>query len=161
PLRERPAEVAALAELFVQRAAQELGRRAPRLTSEALALLRGYLWPGNIRELQNVIERAVLLSGDEPEITRAHLPVEKLSSLFAPHADAAPKNPPAPVPTPVPASTDAAAGGDDERARIVAALEKFAGNQTYAARELGIARSTLVVKMTAYNLPRPRSGKPR
>jgi two-component system response regulator AtoC len=165
PLRERPAEVAALAELFVQRAATELGRRAPRLSAEALALLRGYLWPGNIRELQNVIERAVLLCADEAEITRAHLPVEKLSSVFAPQAVGAPKGPPgpAPPPTPIPASapTYAPAGSDEERARIVAALEKFAGNQTYAARELGIARSTLVVKMTAYNLPRPRSGKPR
>jgi transcriptional regulator with GAF, ATPase, and Fis domain len=163
PLRERPSEIAALAELFVQRAAQELGRRAPRLSAEAVGLLRGYVWPGNIRELQNVIERAVLLSGDEAEITRAHLPVEKLlSGGFAPPA---PPPPPAvspmPVPTPTPTPASIPGASDDERARIVAALERFAGNQTYAARELGIARSTLVVKMTAYNLPRPRSGKPR
>jgi transcriptional regulator with PAS, ATPase and Fis domain len=171
PLRERPSEVGALAELFVQRAAQELGRRAPRLSPEAVAALRGYLWPGNIRELQNVIERAVLLAGEESEITRFHLPVEKLASAFPtpPPMRAVLARVPAP-PTPVPESAPqeappAPAGAnsraDDERARIVAALERFAGNQTYAARELGMARSTLVVKMTAYNLPRPRSGKPR
>jgi transcriptional regulator with GAF, ATPase, and Fis domain len=158
PLRERPAEVAALAELFLQRAAHELGRRAPRLSAEALPLLRSYVWPGNIRELQNMIERAVLLCGDEPEITLAHLPVEKLSSAFA-GARAQPPTPPTPT-TPMPYAPPAA-GDDDERARIVAALERYAGNQTYAARDLGMARSTLVVKMTAYNLPRPRRGKPR
>jgi transcriptional regulator with PAS, ATPase and Fis domain len=150
PLRERQSEVTKLAELFLQRAAQELGRSVPRFSPAALALLQQHPWPGNIRELQNVIERAMLLCGDEPEILPAHLPVDKLAS-------SAVRRPLAPMSAS--AGDLAARGDDDERARIVAALERCNGNQTYAARELGIARSTLVVKMTVYDLPRPRSGR--
>jgi transcriptional regulator with PAS, ATPase and Fis domain len=153
PLRERPAELEELAMLFLRRAALELRRPPPRLLPEALQVMRQYLWPGNIRELHNVIQRAVLLCGNEAVITLDHLPLEKLTSEFAPPAPEATTPPTGAEPR---ASTPPA---DDERARIVDALEKCAGNQTYAARMLGMARSTLVVKMTAFNLPRPR--KPR
>jgi DNA-binding NtrC family response regulator len=160
PLRERPSEVARLAELFAERTAQELGRRVPSLSPEALSLLRGYLWPGNVRELQNVIERAVLLCGNEATITRAHLPVEKLSSSFASTVVPAVASASAP-PTPAAPAPPLPFGDEAERSRIVAALERHAGNQTYAARELGMARSTLALKMTVYRLPRPRRRKPR
>jgi DNA-binding NtrC family response regulator len=152
PLRERPSELEELAQLFLGRAACDLRRAPPRLSPEALKLMQQYMWPGNIRELHNVIQRAVLLCGDESEITVEHLPLEKLSSLFA-----------RPAATLADDARPAAASGDDERERIVDALERCAGNQTYAARLLGMARSTLVLKMTAYNLPRPRvkSAKPR
>src|SRR5687767_1893915 len=69
PLRERPSEIVGLAEQFITRATLAMGRTtAPKLGDEALRILHAYRWPGNIRELRNVIERAVLLCGDRWEI---------------------------------------------------------------------------------------------
>jgi DNA-binding NtrC family response regulator len=65
PLRERPGDIALLADEFAQRAARSSGRRPPVLSSDALAVLSAYDWPGNVRELENALERAVTLaSGD-------------------------------------------------------------------------------------------------
>jgi two-component system response regulator AtoC len=78
PLRERVAEIAPLARTFVRQACRELARpRVPRILPDAMALLEQHSWPGNIRELRNVIERAVLLSGDS-DIGIAVLPHEKM-----------------------------------------------------------------------------------
>jgi two-component system response regulator AtoC len=136
PLRERPAELAALAEHFLARTAARHGHGAPRLAADALAALSAHTWPGNIRELVNVIERAVIVAGGADEIRREHLP-----------AWDRPASPP-------PA---AAAAEDDERTRIVRALEQCAGSQTAAARFLGISRGTLIARIQAYGLPRPRA----
>jgi DNA-binding NtrC family response regulator len=62
PLRERPHEIEPLARAFVERAAAEAKRSPPSLSPAALEVLRRYPWPGNIRELRNVVERAVLLT---------------------------------------------------------------------------------------------------
>jgi transcriptional regulator with PAS, ATPase and Fis domain len=81
PLRQRVSEIPGLAELFVRQFAGEQGRELT-IAPEPLALLCRYPWPGNIRELRNVMERAVVLcSGDE--ITMEHLPVDKMHSTFA------------------------------------------------------------------------------
>jgi DNA-binding NtrC family response regulator len=150
PLRERPSEIEALAKIFVARAAAELGRPAPRLGAEVPALLRRYIWPGNIRELRNVMERAVLLCLDG-EIALEHMPVEKMTGAFA----GTMSGPRATVPAPA-ARMPLGDESDQERQRIVAALEACGGNQTHAARLLGIARGTLVARLAEYNLPRPR-----
>ena len=73
PLRERPAEITILAQSFVELAAATHGKPALELTAEAKAALLAYSWPGNIRELRNVIERAVVLSRGE-KITVNDLP---------------------------------------------------------------------------------------
>jgi transcriptional regulator with PAS, ATPase and Fis domain len=146
PLRQRLSELEELAALFLRRAAASLGQPAPRLSEAALAALRRYSWPGNIRELSNVIERAVLVAGGAPEVTAEHFPFD------------ASANPPVPAVANEAARSPAV---DDERQRIVDALAKHQGNQTYAAQELGIARSTLVAKMVAYRLPRPRKREMR
>ena len=62
PLRNRPADIIPAAEAFLDTICRQLGKRCPTLTSEARRLLEGYSWPGNLRELRNVIERAVVLS---------------------------------------------------------------------------------------------------
>ena len=62
PLRERAEEVEPLVHLFIQDAAQQIGRRVDGVSDSAIRGLKGYAWPGNIRELKNVIERAVLIS---------------------------------------------------------------------------------------------------
>ncbi len=83
PLRERKAEILELADSFLQRVAAELGRtQPPEISERAADLLLGYGWPGNIRELRNVIERAVLLS-DSDEIRPEHLPFEKMSATWS------------------------------------------------------------------------------
>ena len=148
PLRERLDEIDGLARRFVGQAATEAKREAPRLSPEALQALRRYPWPGNIRELRNVLERAVVLCTGGV-ITPEHLSLVR--SRVAP---------PVPRPPEV-ASLETAAPNVREhrpgdRQRIIEALEQCAGNQSRAARLLGISRATLVTRLDLYGLPRPR-----
>ncbi len=146
PLRERVAELESLAKHFITRASKQFGRSPePTLTPEALAMLKAYRWPGNLRELRNMIERAVLLITDK-HIRPEDLPLDKLTS----------------TPLTRPASEAPAGAGEEvdaERARIIAALETHGGNQTLAARALGISRRTMLNRLDAYAIPRPRKGK--
>ncbi|MEM9452824.1 MAG: sigma 54-interacting transcriptional regulator [Myxococcota bacterium] len=145
PLRQRVGEVEGLSLRFIEEASKRAGHsRAPSLSPEALAWLEKYHWPGNIRELHNTIERAVLLCTDDV-ITVEQLP----SAVDTPTG--------APSPTPRAASGSAAAAEQDpERKRILDALEQCAGNQTRAAKLLGISRNTLLARLDQYNIPRPR-----
>ncbi|HZH03081.1 MAG TPA: sigma 54-interacting transcriptional regulator, partial [Myxococcaceae bacterium] len=86
PLRERVSEIEGLAALFIAEASRRNGRvQSPSLSAPVLSLFKRYGWPGNVRELRNVIERAVLLCSDEV-ISLSHVPVERMSSTFAPRA---------------------------------------------------------------------------
>jgi DNA-binding NtrC family response regulator len=149
PLRERPSEIMALATRFLVHFSRQMGRQsAPVLSKEATALLKGYGWPGNIRELRNVIERAVVLCVGG-EISLDHLPVDTMigEDRLGHGTFVGSGVPPAPV---------AADEGGTERDRIVHALNEYAGNQSRAAKQLGIARSTLIEKIELYGIPRPR-----
>jgi two-component system response regulator AtoC len=171
PLRERVSEIAGFARTFIEAAARDMGRPAPPLAADALVALESYLWPGNIRELRNMIERAVLLCGAGP-IGCTHLPVEKMRATLAPAR-------PQPAGEPVSARALALSEPDDEpqaeparplraivreqvesveRQRICDALARAAGNQSVAAKLLGMPRRTLVKRLAAYNIPRPRRG---
>ena len=146
PLRERIGELESLARHFISRAAKQFGRSPePTLSAEALAMLKAYRWPGNLRELRNMLERAVLLANDKL-IGPDDLPLDKLTST--------------PLTRPL---SDAPAGEGDEvdaeRTRIITALETHGGNQTLAARALGISRRTMLNRLDAYAIPRPRKGK--
>jgi DNA-binding NtrC family response regulator len=150
PLRERHADVAPLARRFVAQTSRAAKRRPPRLSSEAIALLEGYPWPGNIRELRNVMERALVLCQGN-EISVEHLPVEKLRlQRIGSGPAAAPHAPPGP---------DADADADDaaDRRRILEAMAEFGGNQTRVAAKLGIARGTLIARLERYGIRRPRA----
>ncbi len=139
PLRARPSEILPLALTFARKAAAELGSAAPpSLSPEAQAALARHRWPGNVRELRNVIERAVVLCGGNT-LRLSHLP----ASLAGPAA----------------LPTFADDGASTERDRIVAALQASAGNQSEAARRLGISRRTLVSRLSRYELPRPHAPK--
>ncbi|MFN0246892.1 MAG: sigma 54-interacting transcriptional regulator [Kofleriaceae bacterium] len=145
PLRERTELIGPLALRFLEIARSRTGSSA-RFAGEVLATLEQYAWPGNVRELRAVIDRAALLArgGD---IDVRHLAFTQASSPTAP--------------TSPPSVDDPAVAGlsnDEraERARIIAALEESAGNQTRAARVLGLARTTLANKLVAYRIPRPR-----
>ena len=148
PLRERTSEIEELARMFIHRAAPADGGRPPALSAPAIELLRAYQWPGNIRELRNVIERAVLLCVDGV-ITTEHLPVDKMKSEFVREA---------PPPAASPRASDASSVVDG-RQRVIDALQQCAGNQTHAARLLGISRGTLLARLNEYELPRPRPRK--
>jgi two-component system, NtrC family, response regulator AtoC len=138
PLRARPARLVRIAQDLVVIAARAAGRVPPALTPGAIARLQQHTWPGNVRELRNTIERAILLAGDV-------IGPEHVAFDGPPAMAAAPATPAA-----------SADGTNAERARIVDALERCAGNQTRAAKLLGISRATLSHKLALHDIPRPR-----
>jgi transcriptional regulator with PAS, ATPase and Fis domain len=178
PLRERIDEIAGLARLFIARLWCTLDRQhmPPRLSIEALRMLEQHPWPGNVRELKNVIERAVLLCDDgaviEPEQVIIHVrrprgstpPLGYDPKGYDPKATPPlgfdPKGTPPPPPPPVNlATTVRREVASLERERIIAALAQTAGNQTHAAKLLGISRATFVTKLALYGIDRPRKDR--
>jgi DNA-binding NtrC family response regulator len=150
PLRERLDEMEGLAHRFIAQAAAEAKREAPVLSHEALVALQQYPWPGNIRELKNVLDRAVVLctggviNAEHVALDRPRRPANTLQSGDTVRLDDAL--------TGRPFRDERVA----ERQRIIDALEACAGNQSRAAKLLGISRATLVVRLNFYGLPRPR-----
>ena len=141
PLRQRRGEIEELANKFVKDSAERAGQETvPSISDEAMAWLKAHDWPGNIRELQNTMERAVLLC-QGPEITMDDLATAAASPSISSVSGGA---------------TSAPADENPERQRIIEALEQCAGNQTRAAKLLGISRNTLLARLDAYNIPRPR-----
>ncbi len=162
PLRDRKSEIEPLARLFLSHAAREAGRETPpALSTEVLAWMLHYAWPGNIRELRNAMERAALVVGQREVVTLADLP--ELSE-HDPSGDD-PSSRPSTIP---PSDFGAVVGGTrtawpifsaaarDDRARVIGALDHCVWNQTRAAKLLGMSRSTLVTRIAEYGLPRPR-----
>jgi two-component system response regulator AtoC len=148
PLRERSDEIVALAQAFVAAAAARLDRAAPRLAEDVLVALVRHSWPGNARELRNLMERAVLLADDD-RLTMAHVDLGGATSTPTPR--------PTHVPATMASSAPLAAELDAmERQRILDALATCNGNQTRAAELLGMPRRTLVKRLGQYGVPRPR-----
>lgn len=133
PLRHRGGDVELLAEYFIGELAREHQCPPKALTPAAAELLRGHTWPGNVRELKNVIERAVVLGAAESELQAGHLVLQRRTAT--------------------PASTAAVgeiaipAHGKTleqiEREAVQLTLRLTNGNQSHAARLLGISRPTL------------------
>jgi DNA-binding NtrC family response regulator len=145
PLRERRDEIVALARAFVADACTKAGiGEIPVLSSDAEQLLGGYDWPGNVRELRNAMERAVLLC-DGNEILTEHLPLEKMQATISRKSISSTAD-----------SKLAAEVGAVEQARILEVLAQCAGNQSQAARQLGISRKKLLARLDAYGVRRPR-----
>jgi two-component system, NtrC family, response regulator AtoC len=155
PLRERRDAIPGLARELLARAAGP-DRKPPQLSPGALDALMRHDWPGNVRELRTVMERACLIC-EGGEVRAAHIMFDPTHGKAAgTRAQPSPAPPPTPgSPPPTPGSPPA---GDGERERIIAALSECAGNQTYAARKLGISRTTLVHKLAVHGIPRPRKG---
>ena len=146
-LRDRADEILPLAETFAGEACAALGQPAKTFEPAAIAALHHHDWPGNVRELRSVIERAcVLCPGGR--IGLEHVAIES-SRAIVPPADETPLPPPPRIPRDL-------GGEKNERARILNALEEVAGNQSRAARLLGISRSTLLRRLDDLDLPRPR-----
>ncbi len=150
PLRERPEDIRDLVDTFIHRFNKKLSRGVKSISPQAYARLRAYDWPGNIRELENAIERAVLLArGDE--IAESDLPEEAAGRVLpsAPRQET-------PLGDLKEASRDAAVRVEIEM--IVAALKKTGGNVTQAAKLLGLSRKGLQIKMREYELDRKQHG---
>jgi DNA-binding NtrC family response regulator len=153
PLRERKSEIAPLALGFLATFCAEGNRRIPRIGDEVIDLLRGYSWPGNIRELKNVIERALVLC-DRDEILPEHLPLDKMTAEPLGGRTTPPSHQIAP-------STTLSPEEQADRQRMIDALDANVGNQTRAAAALGMPRRTFVAKLDRYGIPRPQKGAPR
>ncbi|MBA3455044.1 MAG: sigma 54-interacting transcriptional regulator, partial [Deltaproteobacteria bacterium] len=167
PLRERLAEIEPLARIFISRAGRSEGHPPPALAPEALELMKSYSWPGNIRELKHMMERATLLCGRGP-ISPEHLPVDKISAnltanrppLVASSIVTPAESSQLPSGVQLPGLPPVRRKGSDEEKQIVEALERAGGNQTLAARLLGISRRTLVNRLNEYEgVQRPRKTK--
>jgi transcriptional regulator with GAF, ATPase, and Fis domain len=139
PLRERREDIPVLVEHFVQLAAQQLRTTPPQVSSEAAALLAAHRWPGNRRELQNVVERMVLMC-DGGELLPMHLPREIAGSMRE-VLEAQP--------------TSGLRGY--ERAMIVQALAEHGWNQTRAAEALNISRDNLRYRIKKYKITKPKA----
>jgi formate hydrogenlyase transcriptional activator len=141
PLRERREDIPKLARHFTQRFAQRMGRRIQTIPAEVMDALVRYPWPGNVREMQNIIERAVILSrGPELEIPL---------SAFKQHATAAAVDLPSGLST----------LEEAEREHILRALGKtnwILGGPAGAAFKLGMKRTTLQSKMRKLGIARPQ-----
>ena len=136
PLRERRGDIQLLAEHFLEEIARRSGRAKKVLSVEALRALECYAWPGNIRELQNEIERSSLLSAEEEQIGEEWLSqhIQNAQSSLAQGG-------------PLRQALEAL-----EKQMIRDALLKHSGNKSEAARELGVSRSNLISKVQAYRL---------
>jgi two-component system, NtrC family, response regulator AtoC len=154
PLRERPADIEPLARLFVQNAVAHLGGHHLELDPAALDLIRAYGWPGNIRELRNVIERAALICGSGP-IRPVHLPGKMRGGESASAGDGSPGAPP-PAPSGQPDDGEREEAHDPEGTQIIEVLAACGGNQSRAAKLLGLSRSALIRRLEKLGVVRPR-----
>ncbi|RYE09004.1 MAG: sigma-54-dependent Fis family transcriptional regulator [Hyphomicrobiales bacterium] len=172
PLRERPEDIEPLATHFIARFAAEAGKRIAGLSTPALELLAGYNWPGNIRQLENVIYRAIVLSdggyleiADFPQIVAQARGREETARLTeavpvpsAPvHIDAlrAQRQSETRISNPdrfLDAKGEVAPLPDLERELIAFALKHYGGRMSKVARALKIGRSTLYRKLRDYGL---------
>ena len=132
PLRDRPEDIEILVEHFANRSIQRNHRVGAGITEEAMSYLKTRRWRGNVRELENVIERAVLLSDSGP-IRIEHVTLEETIT-----------------PTPVASQQPTGSIWEMERDLIFRALDQHGGNRTHAARTLGISIRTLRNKLREY-----------
>jgi two-component system response regulator HydG len=133
PLRERPEDIAVLAQHFLRECSERTGRVVEGFDPEAMKALERYAWPGNVRELENLVERLHALCRGEL-IDSQSLPAELGEGI-----------------SPLP-SREAGTLRDLERQRILQALRESRGNKKLAAKRLGIHRSTLYAKMRRYEI---------
>ncbi|NUM80661.1 sigma-54-dependent Fis family transcriptional regulator [bacterium] len=138
PLRERKDDIPVLIDYFLKQICDETGSRPKKFTDEAMSALVRYAWPGNIRELRNLVERVMILSSDE-KIDVADLPpvvLEKNVPVKSINSGKSLKN----------------LKEDVEKTYIIQALERNGWNVTKAAGELGIERTNLHKKLKYYNI---------
>ena len=181
PLRRRQIEIEPLARLFLRRFCELSRLPEPVITPGAVAAMHRYPWPGNVRELKNVMERAPFVC-EAGLLTEEHIPQEAFdeeNGLFEPEDDepthviasrpfASTQSNQAVRSTDLQASHPPSLGApgldvarhgidsEEERQRVLSALEQCAGNQTRAAKLLGVSRRTLINRLERLHMPRPK-----
>jgi len=154
PLRERKEDIPPLTQHFVEKYDRRLGKKVERLDPDALEILLGYSWPGNIRELENLMERSVLFA-DGPVISASQLPESLREKTTGAPMPIAAVGPIGAIAAPSGASMKEIvrqAQAELERELISRALEETDGNVTRAAKRLQISRKSLQVKMKELGL---------
>jgi DNA-binding NtrC family response regulator len=143
PLREHVEDVSILAAHFIARFNQEMKRNVRGVSAGAMEALKGYHWPGNVRELRNVIERAFILHAGADEIRPEHLTPElrRAGAVKRPNDKIVP-----------PVSEEGLVLDDVERKLIAEAMERASGNQSKAARLLGVSRDTLRYRLKKHGM---------
>jgi DNA-binding NtrC family response regulator len=149
PLRERGDDIAALACHFMRKAAFVSGRKVEKISPEAIQALKNYAWPGNIRQLEWAMERAVLL-GETECVALQDLPPEVLQRGSAVTAAPAPISGEALSPIIPEGSWE-----DHEKAKIMEALQRSNWNITRAAQLLGMTFRTLQYRLEKFGIKRP------
>lgn len=137
-LRERRDDISLLANYFLEIFCKKTNKNFSGLSDKIIHLLMEYDWPGNIRELQNVIERAVIV-GKEPHLNLSNFIISQVR-LSSAHQST------------IPVEIEASSIGEIEYKTMKEALLKSGGNITKAARMLGIARNTLYRRMKKYHI---------
>jgi formate hydrogenlyase transcriptional activator len=139
PLRERPEDIPMLVHFFAQKFAQQMKRRIESVPKDTMAALTSYHWPGNIRELQNLVERGVILSrGSSLEIPLAEL---KHSNKVSNHSNG---------------SATLEAVERDHILRVLGELNWVIGGPNGAAARLGVNRTTLNHRLNKLGITRPQ-----
>ncbi len=146
PLRKRREDVMEIAEHFLYRFCNELGRKMKRFSSSSMERLRLYRWPGNVRELKNVIERAVVLSQSDT-IEADELSLSNLRTASETNMEIETDGPFEPISL-----------AEMERKHILNVLNSTQWNKSRTATILGVERSTLDRKIKRYDLERYRVG---
>jgi two-component system response regulator AtoC len=145
PLRERMQDMELFIAAFIKELNQAMGKSIEKVSDEALEPMKRYHWPGNIRELRNVIERGMVLC-DGREIQLGHLPAELCNQSIAPSGRAMP------VGLPPEGVNLEDMVSQLERQLIKEALAKSGGNQSEAAEKLSISRDQLRYRLEKYGL---------
>ena len=140
PLRDRVSDIPLLAERFLAEVGREMGVRTPRLRDDAIAALLAHDWPGNIRELRNVLERATILT--DGDIECCHLSLRPRTPQLPPPNDVSQSPPPSDLST-------------VERGTIQRVLNQTDWNKSKAARLLGLTRTQLYGRLRRYGLEVP------
>jgi DNA-binding NtrC family response regulator len=130
PLRERRDDIPMLVDHFVRKFSRDMNKKIVRVSPRAMDLLQQHHWPGNIRELENAVERAMVVS-QEPELRERDFAIQAHATTAAPMADARSLE-------------------DIEKTHILRVLDECGGNQTRAAEILDIDRVTLHHKLKKY-----------
>ncbi len=143
-LQQRKADIPALTHYFIDKYAKQYGKKIRQLEPKVLDTFQSYAFPGNVRELQNIIERAVILMGEGNVLTYDVLPSELKEKVEGGYYEA--------NSTEYSDSSLKDMVGHYEASLIKAKLNENHGNQSYTARQLGVSRRALIDKISRYNL---------
>ncbi|HET7317510.1 MAG TPA: sigma 54-interacting transcriptional regulator, partial [Nitrospirota bacterium] len=135
PLRDRREDIPLLADVFIKKLNMKLGREITGISDDVLKIFMNHPWPGNVRQLEHVLEHACILCRRNA-ITIDNLPADFMDSIQT-------------------AGLLARDGRADERGMILQALEKAGGNKARTAKLLGISRRTIYRKMQELNITSP------